>query len=230
MPRVSFKNKFEEALSGVLEGDGEPGIIICHGFTLTKDFPILVKLADALVEQGFSVLRFDFSGNGDSEGDFSSCDYEKQRHDILAAIGFMRAKGCSKVGLVGHSMGGAAVLLTASEVDVGAVASLASPAFINVARLKEFAKKYAGNHVTDGFVDNLLRTNIIEAVEKIDSPTLFVHGSDDKVISVSECEELFKHAKEKKRFVVVDGAQHSFHSGLDTVIGEVVQWMNSYLC
>lgn len=225
--KVSFKNSKGENLVGILEGESDSALIICHGFTDNKDSP-LVKLLAGRLKNMFRVLRFDFSGNGESEGNFADCSYSKQVGDISAAIRFIEDEGCRKIGLVGHSMGGASCILASVKEQVGSVVSLAAPVFMSPSRLKELSEKYAGSKVSDSFVQNLLDTDIVKAAEERTSPLLVMHGTEDVIVSIQEAKKLFSCAEEPKEYFFFD-ADHHF-TGRESVVAEkVLLWNRHWL-
>ncbi len=228
MEKVSFSNKEGEKLAGILDGSGESAVIICHGFTGDKDEPFIKALADGL-KSDFLILRFDFSGNSESEGSFSDCDYSKQVSDISCAVKFVKSLGCKKIGLVGHSMGAASCILASAKIKINSLVSISAPVFINIKRLKEIAKQYKTDNVSDEFVKDLLNTSIISAVEKRTAPLLVIHGTKDEVINVQEAIELFNHARKPKDMILVDSTNHHFSRKKAVVIKEVSAWMKRWL-
>jgi len=130
--QIQFSNLSGEKLAGTFHVPPENshrGIILGHCFTCSRHTRILRDLSLALVEEGFKVLRFDFSGNGQSEGNFSESLYSKQVDDIKTATSFMSARGVSWIGLAGHSMGAMVALLAASKMDnIKAICTLAAKA------------------------------------------------------------------------------------------------------
>lgn len=225
---VSFKNKKGETLSGILEGLGSKGVVLCHGFTGNKDEPLLKALAKGLVQAGFHVLRFDFSGNGESEGKFEDSHHEKERDDLLCAVDFLRKKGCDRIGLVGHSMGGEVVLLSSNDAKASAVATLSTPLRLSAEILLKFATDWAGKSLSDEFLEVVARTNLVKAVKGIKTPFLIVHGRNDTVVEVKEAEELFRIANEPKKKIFVD-SNHNLLRERAVVVEEVVLWMRKHL-
>ncbi|PNV85689.1 MAG: osmotically inducible protein C, partial [Desulfobacteraceae bacterium] len=114
--QIQFSNHWGETLAGTFHvptEDCRRGIILGHCFTCSRHTKILRDLSLALVEEGFKVLRFDFSGNGQSEGNFAESIYSKQISDMKVAASFMSTEGVSWFGLAGHSMGAMVALLAA---------------------------------------------------------------------------------------------------------------------
>ena len=224
---VTFKNKKAEKLAGILEGGGSKGVVLCHGFTGNKDEPLLKSLAKSLVRAGFFVLRFDFSGNGKSEGRFEDSHHEKQHGDLLCAIDFLKEK-CGSIGLVGHSMGGEIVLLSERYEKIKAIATLSTPVRLSAKKLLEFAMDWAGKGLSDEFLEVVARTDLIKAVKSIKAPLLVIHGKNDTVVDVKEADELYKNANEPKKKVIVD-SNHNLLKERAKVVEEVVLWMLKYL-
>ena len=128
--QIHFKNHDGENLTGTLhlpEKSSQLGIVLGHCFTCTRHTTILRRLAEDLTREGFIVLRFDFSGNGQSEGEFSQSTYSKQVTEMQKAAEIVASKGAAWIGMAGHSMGGLISFLTASQTDgVHAVCTIGS--------------------------------------------------------------------------------------------------------
>ncbi|MBS3147694.1 alpha/beta fold hydrolase [Candidatus Woesearchaeota archaeon] len=225
---VTFKNNKGEKLAGILEGSGSKGVILCHGFTGNKDEPLLKSLAKSLVQAGFLVLRFDFSGNGKSEGKFEESHHEKEFGDLLCAIAFLKEKGCDSIGLVGHSMGGEVALLAGREVKLSGMATLSTPVHLSAELLLKFAMDWAGKKLSDEFLEVVARTDLIKAVKNIKAPLLVIHGKNDTIVEVEEADELYGNANEPKKKVIVD-SNHNLLKDRAKVIEEVVLWMRKYI-
>lgn len=226
--KVSFKNKKGENLSGILEGKGSKGVVLCHGFTGNKDEPLLKALAKGLVLAGFRVLRFDFSGNGESEGRFENSHHEKERDDLLCAVEFLRKKGCESIGLVGHSMGGEVALLSSNDAKARAVATLSTPIYLSAEILMRFAADWAGKRLSDEFLEVVARTDLIKAAGEIRAPLLVVHGKKDTVVDVKEANELYSNANGPKSKVLVE-SNHNLLKERSKVVDGVVLWMRKHL-
>ncbi len=222
--KVSFLNKQKEKLIGILEGQGKKGVVLLHGFTGNKAG--MNPFADFLRDE-FLTLRFDFSGNGESEGVFEEATYSKETDDALAAVDFMKKRGCASIALVGHSMGAAVALLAGAKVDV--VVSLAGPSKPNPQRMTKYAREWVNKELPKSFLDDLAKTDILAAVKKIKAPLLIVHGSSDSVLPVKEAYELDKLANNPKKLVILPGTDHDFGEETPQVLQEVREWLQKYL-
>ena len=131
--KIEFENDQGETLAGLLETPPEQTVIasyalFAHCFTCGKDVAAASRIARALTASGIAVLRFDFTGLGNSDGDFSNTNFSSNLQDLLAAVSFLRDEFSAPQLLIGHSLGGAAVLAMASEVpEVKAVVTIGAP-------------------------------------------------------------------------------------------------------
>lgn len=227
--KVSFLNRQKEKLAGVLEGTGTKGVIFSHGFTGNKDEWGRFLKATLVVAKDFRVLRFDFSGNGESEGKFEESHFSKETDDLLSAIAFMKEQGCTSIGLYGHSMGGAVSILAAAREKVQAVATSAAVVYPNPARMAKFAREWVNKELPTEFLENVANTNVLQAVSKINAPLLIMHGDRDTIIPVEEARQLYAHAKEPKKLVIINGADHDFEGQVEQLAKEMAEWMKKYL-
>ncbi|MEM3153979.1 MAG: alpha/beta fold hydrolase [Candidatus Woesearchaeota archaeon] len=232
MAKVFFKNRQKEKLVGILEGDGPKCVIMLHGFTGNKDeWGRFERISEILSGKDFCVLRFDFSGNGESEGRFEEAHYGKETDDALSAIAFMKKRGCTSIGLHGHSMGGAVAILAASKEKVNAVAVTAPSSLPIPERLARYAREWVGKKLPPEFLENIASTNVLAAAEKINAPLLIVHGDNDTIIPVDDSKILYNHAKEPRKLVVVPNLDHDFGDlkAADETVREIVEWFQKYL-
>ncbi len=230
--KVTFLNKHKEELVGILEGSGKKGVIFLHGFTGNKDeWGRFSKISEKLAQDGFLVLRFDFSGNGESEGIFEESHFGKQTTDALSAIAFMKKQGCASIGLYGHSMGGAVAILAGAKATVNAIAVTAAAALPDPALLAQYARDWVNKELPPDFLENVASTNVMAAARELKAPLLIIHGDKDTVVDVSVSKELYKHANEPKSLVIVAGADHDFAHPHEAqrAIEEIVAWMKKYL-
>lgn len=230
--KVTFLNKNKEKLVGILEGSGKKGVIFLHGFTGNKDeWGRFGKISEKLAQDGFLVLRFDFSGNGESDGIFEESHFEKQTTDALSAIAFMKKQGCTSIGLYGHSMGGAVAILAGAKAKVNAVTVTAAAALPDPVLLAQYARDWVNKELPPDFLENVASTNVMAAAGELKAPLLIIHGDKDTIVDVSASKELYAHANEPKSLVIVKGADHDFAHPHEAqrAIEEIVAWMKKYL-
>jgi putative redox protein len=216
---VTFPGATGEPLAGALhlpeDADVRGGLLLAHCFTCGKDLSTMTRLARGLVRAGFAVLRFDFTGLGESGGDFSETTLATSVADLEAAVALLCAHGHEPVGMVGHSYGGAAAVLAAARVPaVASVAVLGAPSTPrHLARLlgeRDGRPTVTVNERTfpldPAFVDELHRHDMERALARLDRPLLVLHALDDRVVEAGEGEALFAAAGQPKAFVpLLDG-------------------------
>jgi len=252
MKKVWFKNSRGQRLAGVLyEADSDKAVILLHGFGGDKDEQgIFIRTAEALCKEGFSVLRFDFAGSGESEGEFSQMSFSSEIEDLNSAIEFVKNKGYKKIGLVGQSFGGAVSILGYSKEIKTMV--LWNP----VAKMESFGNylsshnmnwkrdlrergisliyKYKRNKfLTIGrqLLDDVESLNLFSEATKISCPVLVIHGDKDSTLPWKDSQELLKFLKGQKRLEIIKGAEHAFHKPAEEkpVIKLTVNWFKKYL-
>ncbi|KAF8034132.1 hypothetical protein BT93_C0415 [Corymbia citriodora subsp. variegata] len=231
--RVAIQNKHGEKLVGLLHETGSSEIvIICHGFRSTKDENTMVNLAAALEKEGISAFRFDFAGNGESEGTFEYGNYWREADDIHAVIEHFNGANRVTSAIVGHSKGGGVVLLYASKYhDIHTVVNVSGRYDLKAGIEGRFGKEFMQKIKEDGFFDvknksgtisyrvtleslmDRLNTNMHEACLQIDKNcrVLTVHGSADQIIPVADALEFAKIIPNHK-LQIVEGADHCYSS------------------
>ncbi len=197
--------------------------LFAHCFTCSKDYKAPVYVSRALAKRGIATLRFDFTGLGDSEGTFEETAFSTNVEDVLAAAKWLEEEHGSPRILIGHSMGGAAVLAAATRLEsVKLVATLAAPAEPGrvAGRLKAasaVAKRegavdvtIAGRtfHLKSSFFDDLSSARVRESLKNLDAATLIFHSPDDEIVPPENARLLFAAAPHPKSFVALDGADH----------------------
>jgi pimeloyl-ACP methyl ester carboxylesterase len=243
--QIQFANHWGETLAGTFHvpaEDSRRGIILGHCFTCSRHTRILRDLSLALVEEQFKVLRFDFSGNGQSEGSFSESIYSKQISDMKVAASFMAAEGVSWFGLAGHSMGGMVALLAAVEMDiVRAVCTLASKAsalhsthFLNESQLHElqntgrvhFISRNRNLELTNGFFTDAAKYQLSKILPSLVQPWLIVHGDQDEIIPVRDAYRLHEYKPADTDLAIIADADHMFSQDAQRqeVTELVVKW------
>lgn len=242
--QVAFVGSAGHRLSGALHlPDRAPAgsLLMAHCFTCSKDIFTMTRLAHGLADAGFAVLRFDFTGLGESGGDFSRTTVSTNVGDLVRAATALIERGLGPCGLFGHSLGGAATLLAAHRVKtVRSVAVLGAPATPqHVRRLfrdVEDRIRQQGQVVIDiagrpfpissEFLDDLGRHDAEGRIADLGRPLLVCHALDDRVVDISEGERIFERARQPKAFMPLLGADHLLTTRRSTeqALGVVVDW------
>lgn len=251
MPRIQavFQNAQGESLSGLLEmpsGAIKSYALFAHCFTCSKDNPAAARIALALADRGIAVLRFDFTGLGNSQGDFSNTNFSSNLQDLLAAARYLEQHYAAPALLIGHSLGGAAVLAVVQDLpQVNAVITIGAPA--TAAHVKHlFADSYrelqnqpsvqvelAGRSfkIKRQFIDDLEKYNSVAHIGALKKALLIFHSPVDDVVSIDEAGRIFTAAKHPKSFVSLDHADHLLSNPEDShYVAEVLSaWASRYL-
>ena len=235
MPRrskIEFPGHDGGMLAGLLESpDGEPRAtaLFAHCFTCGKDIAAASRIARALVARGFEVLRFDFTGLGNSDGDFANTHFSSNVADLVAAAAWLREQGRPPGLLIGHSLGGTAVLKAAHRVpECRGVATLGAPAdarhvaqqfacdIETIERDGSADVKLAGRDFTirREFLDDIRDTDVSHLAD-LRMALLIMHAPADETVSVDEAERIYKAAKHPKSFVDLHGADHLLSRAAD---------------
>ncbi len=248
--KVTFQNPEGQELVGRLElpADRHPHnyALFAHCFTCTKNLIAVKNISKALTSNGFAVLRFDFTGLGESEGDFSDTNFSGNVADLVAAADYLRAIHKAPTLLIGHSLGGAAVIFAATEIsEVNAIATIGAPS--NPVHVKHLLKSgleeieakgeavvnLSGRDFTikKQFVDDLETKSLPETAKKLRKPLLIMHSPQDDTVDIKNAEALYVAAHHPKSFVSLDGADHLLFNKNDSLyVGEVISgWAKRYL-
>jgi len=224
--KTTFEGAFGDRLAARLERpDGEPlaTAVFAHCFTCSKDLRAARAITRTLAERGYAVLRFDFTGLGESGGDFADTHFSSNVDDLVAAADHLRREIAAPRLLVGHSLGGAAVLVAASRIpEVEAVATIGAPS--GGKHLQERLLK-AAPELEDGdeaevelagrtfrirreLIDDLAGASVTEAAEGLGRPLLILHSPVDDTVPIEHAGRLFEAARHPKSCVALDGADH----------------------
>lgn len=238
-----------QSLSGRLDlpdGPVRAHALFAHCFTCTRNSLAAVHVARALAARGIAVLRFDFTGLGESEGEFAGSTFSGNVQDLEAAARAMQERGMAPALLVGHSFGGAAVLAAAGALDsVTAVATIAAP--FDVAHITGLLGdqvrqiRDAGEASVDlggrpfpirrGFLEDLDRHDQGERIRALRKPLLVLHAPQDAVVDIDNAGRIFEAAMHPKSFVSLDGADHLLtrRADADYVAGVIAAWSRRYV-
>jgi len=246
--RVEFENKRNEILNGVLRIPDEqgtfPAVIICHTFHDNKDNEFIFNLWDVISRAGFIVLRFDFSGRGESQGNFKDLTISREIEDIQAAFDFIdkhEQVDSSKIGLIGHSMGGIdSILFASGNKKIKALVTMATRAdtkeFLNSYfdkyqqdqwRQRGYIQMHNFNEISSDFLQDAEGHEVLESLKSIRCPLLVIHGTDDTRVPFEDARELFNHAPEPRQIELIEGANHRFTEDTlrDQVLDILIDWL-----
>jgi len=220
--------------------------IFAHCFTCTKNFNAVVNIDKALARERIAVMRFDFTGLGESEGDFSETNFSTNVSDLIAAAEFLGVNFEAPQILIGHSLGGAAVIQAALRISsVRAVATIAAPYDIShMARLLEGSREEMETRgearigiggrtflIRKQFLDNLGENRMQDTLRNLRKPLLIFHSPLDTVVSIDNAAQIFQAARHPKSFVSLDHADHLLSDREDSLyVGRVLAaWARKYL-
>lgn len=224
--RVSFPGALGHTLAARLDSPTDSPAayaLFAHCFTCSKDLLAVSRVSRALVDRGLAVLRFDFTGLGESGGDFAETNFSSNLDDLRAAVDFLRSRGQAPRLLIGHSLGGAAVLSVAGQVpEVRAVATIGAPSDTqhlhdsllssapDLATAEEVEVQLAGRpfRVRREFLEDLRQDRVREAVHRLDRALIIFHSPTDEVVGIEHAARIYQAARHPKSFVALDGADH----------------------
>jgi len=248
--KITFQNKTGEILTGRMElpAGQKPHqyAIFAHCFTCTKNLTAVVNISRTLAQAGFGVLRFDFTGLGESEGDFADTNFSGNVEDLVEAARFLEENYEAPTLLVGHSLGGSAVIFAAAQLDsVRAVTTIGAPSDpAHVQRLlkdsrEEIIKNGKATVNLEGrdftikkqFLDDLESQNLAEIIHRFEKSLLIMHSPQDQTVEIMNAEKLYKAARHPKSFITLDGADHLLSKKADSrYVGQVIAgWASRYL-
>lgn len=248
--RVTFPNNRGELLAARLElpDDEQPlaYALFAHCFTCSKDQKAAVHISRSLSSRRIAVLRFDFTGLGESEGEFSATTFSSEVSDLVAAARFLEQEYQPPRMLIGHSLGGTAVLAAAAQIPTTtAIVTIAAPSHPAKVRgllgetTKQIAKdgqatvRIGGREflVRKSFLDDLEAQQPAEKLHWLKAALLVMHSPYDQVVSIDNAATIYKAAPHPKSFVSLDGADHLLYDPRDArYAGEVIAtWADRYL-
>lgn len=250
LQKVTFHNKSGQKLVGRLDlpANQRPHnyVLFAHCFTCNKNLLAIKNISKSLTSSGFGVLRFDFTGLGESEGDFADTNFSGNVEDLIDAAEYLQSTHKAPTLLIGHSLGGAAVLLAASEIaSVKAIATIAAPSNplhvkhllrsnIEEINLKGKALVNLGGRdftIKKQFLEDLETRTLPETVKELRQPLLILHSPQDQTVAIKNAEEIYIAAHHPKSFISLDGADHLLSDKKDSsYAGKVISgWAQRYL-
>ena len=249
MPQFDFVNRSGQTLTGRLElpnGEAKAFAVFAHCFTCSKNVKAATQVSRGLAEFGVAVLRFDFTGLGNSEGDFANTNFSSNVADLVDASFALQKQYDAPSLLIGHSLGGAAALLAAAEIgSIRAVATIGAPSEpAHVERLigdttaethddGSATIRLGGRELRLGsqYVDDLKSNRLAESMPALRKPVLIFHSPIDSIVSIDNARRLYESAKHPKSFVSIDGADHMLGDPEDAqfVAATLAAWATRYI-
>lgn len=250
MSRIRFRNRDGLELAGNLElppgGVYRATALFAHCFTCSRNIKAARNITRALADEGFAVMRFDFTGLGESEGDFADTDFSSNLDDLEDAATWLGEQLAPPQLLVGHSLGGAAVIAVAGRVEsVRAVATLAAPASpehvlrnfgddletIESEGSAEVQLEGRSFRVRRDFVEDARAYDLSDRLAGLKRALLILHAPGDTVVGIDNAEKIFIAARHPKSFVSLDDADHLLRHDPDAryVGGVLAAWAHRYI-
>ncbi len=248
--RVEFQGALGSRIAARLDVPGEPPLacaLLAHCFTCGKDLKAAHWISRELVDQRIAVLRFDFTGLGESGGDFAATNFSTNLADLLAAAGYLRREHEAPQILVGHSLGGTAVLCVADRIpECVAVATIAAPS--ETRHLSDVLLRQAPEILTAGvaevdvmghrvrisrqMIEELGTHDVRACVAQLGRALLVFHSPQDQIVDIQEARKIFEAAAHPKSFIALDGADHLLierESDARFVAEMLATWARRYL-
>ncbi|MFW6140245.1 MAG: alpha/beta hydrolase family protein [Acidobacteriota bacterium] len=246
--KVFFKNSRGNRLCGILsdptEDKSKPIIILCHGFSSSKDGRTYQALESQLNTERISIFRFDFFGHGESYGLFEDITTYEAVDDVLNAIAFIQKSGYTTIGLMGSSFGGMASLLAASQSNIPYILALKSPVsdYRNMAltrRSRSEIQKWKEKGVMEfesmneekrrlgySFYEDARNVHVYEKAPNIQIPTLIVHGEADETVPVDQSQKLADLIPNAK-LITIPGCDHTYsnHDHFDKLLNLISRFI-----
>jgi pimeloyl-ACP methyl ester carboxylesterase len=247
--KITFPGAFGEELAARLDmplGKPRAYALFAHCFTCSKDIFAAARISAGLAERSIAVLRFDFTGLGHSGGEFSNTNFTSNLADLIAAANWLAENYAPPSILIGHSLGGAAVLAAASELpEVRAVATIGAPfdpahvsdsfssAVEEIYKNGEAEVSLGGRPfvIKQQFLDDIAGQNQKVRIANLGKALLIFHAPGDAHVGIDNAAEIYSTAKHPKSFVTLDDADHLLTRKEDSVyVAEVISaWATRYL-
>jgi uncharacterized OsmC-like protein/fermentation-respiration switch protein FrsA (DUF1100 family) len=247
--RFQFPGSEGQQLAAALElpeGKTLAYALFAHCFTCGKDVLAAKRIAVVLAAKGIAVLRFDFTGLGSSEGDFANSTFSSNVADLARAADHLRRTRKAPAILIGHSLGGAAVLAAAAQIpEAKAVVTIAAPSdpahvtglfadrIEDIRKLGKVEVSLAGRpfHIKREFLDDIAEHNLMSHVTGLHKALLIMHSPTDDTVGIDNATRIFVAAKHPKSFVSLAGADHLLSDRRDGMYAAdvIAAWAERYL-
>ena len=247
--KLNIQNKKGHKLQAFLElpADQKPQYyaIFAHCFTCSSALGAVKNISRSLTSHGFGVVRFDFTGLGRSEGEFAESYFSANVDDLIAVNDYLKAHYQAPSLLVGHSLGGAAVIVAASKLEnIKAVATVGAPATVShvthlfshgieeVKKKGEVEVNIGGRpfKINQEFVEDFGKIDLPEITKNLRKPLLIMHAPFDQIVGIDNAHKLYHDAHHPKSFVSLDDADHLLSNSKDSMyVGNVIgTWVQRY--
>ncbi len=227
-------------------GEAKGSVLLAHCFTCSMEIHTMTRLAKGLADAGYAALRFDFTGIGESGGDFAEKTVSANVSDLTRAAASLIVEGFGPCAMIGHSLGGAAAILAASRLKtVRSLVTIGAPSDpLHVRHLFDDDLETLATHgrasvtiagrsfdLEQGFIDDLGTHDVLEAVAGLDRPYLVIHAADDDVVGVEHGEALFAAAHEPKRFERLASGGHLLgpRTAAEAALDAIIEWFERTL-
>jgi len=247
--KIEFEGATGETLAAKIdypEGEHKACALFAHCFTCSKNLKAVGNIAKALNKKGVAVLRFDFTGLGDSEGTFEDTNFSSNVDDLVAASEYMGKEMSLPSILIGHSLGGAAVIQAAHKMDsVKAVATIGAPSEPKHVKKHFESKKEEiiekGSAIVNlggrpfrikkQFLDDLEKTKMDKYIENLDRALIVMHSPLDDTVGIENAAHIYKTAKHPKSFLSLHEADHLLmDESYSLYAGSIIaEWSSIYL-
>lgn len=248
--KVSFKNAEGLELSGRLDfpliGKPKAYVLFAHCFTCSKNLKSVEHISQAFTQQGMAILRFDFTGLGQSKGDFADTNFSSNLSDLKDAYQFLEQNFEAPQIMVGHSLGGAAVLHVSGQLEnVKAVATIGAPSTPDhVSHLLENGRKDLEEKgeadvniggrtfkMKKQFLDDLEAKKGKGVIKSLNKALLVIHSPQDTIVGINNAQEIYTEAMHPKSFVSLDGGDHLMTAEGDAkYAGSIIaNWATRYI-
>jgi putative redox protein len=247
---VNFLNEEGIKLSGKIDfplvGQPKAFAIFAHCFTCSKSLKAVENISQSLTQRGFAVLRFDFTGLGSSKGDFADTNFSSNLSDLLSAYDFLEEHYSAPQVIIGHSLGGAAVLHAAGQMTkIKAVVTIGAPS--NPVHVKHLLKGGEECLLREGeatvdiggrpfqikkqLIDDLEKNDRVDIIKMLDKALLIMHSPQDTIVNIDNAAEIYQHAMHPKSFITLDGSDHLMSKASDSSYAGnmIASWCSRYI-